>query len=127
MLDNRRARAGHPLALLNASVAQFENGGVCDIVAAALKATGRKPRRLELEVHREPAARDSEAIMAELHALKAMGVAIVMDDFGTGYSSLSYLWRFPFDKLQIDRSFMTGLDLRPGCRDGGEHCDRTRT
>ena len=53
---------------------------------------------------------DNVAIMAELQTLKRMGVAVVMDDFGTGYSSLSYLWRFPFNKIKIDRSFMLGLD-----------------
>jgi diguanylate cyclase (GGDEF)-like protein len=94
---------------VNISVVQFKAGGICDIVAAALKNAGLEPRRLELEITESLLLGDSESIMTQLRTLKAMGVAIVMDDFGTGHSSLSYLWRFPFDKIKIDQSFMTGL------------------
>jgi diguanylate cyclase (GGDEF)-like protein len=95
---------------VNLSPAQFLTGSVSDIVAAALKETGLAAHRLELEITETLLLGNSKAIMTELQTLKAMGVAIVMDDFGTGYSSLSYLWRFPFDKIKIDRSFMQGFD-----------------
>ena len=100
----------HLTVAVNLSPAQFLAGSVSNIVAGALKEAGLAAHRLELEITETLLLGNSEAIMAELQVLKAMGVAIVMDDFGTGYSSLSYLWRFPFDKIKIDRSFMQGFE-----------------
>jgi diguanylate cyclase (GGDEF)-like protein len=95
---------------VNLSPAQFESGNVSKIVANALKDAGLAPHRLELEITESLLLHNTDAVLAQLQKLKEIGVAIVMDDFGTGYSSLSYLWRFPFDKIKIDRCFMQGMD-----------------
>ena len=100
----------HLTVAVNLSPAQFDSCSISKIVADALEESGLTPNRLELEITETLLLGDNQAVMAELLALKAMGVAVVMDDFGTGYSSLSYLWRFPFDKIKIDRSFMMGFD-----------------
>ena len=100
----------HLTVAVNLSPAQFAAGSVSDMVAGALADTGLAPHRLELEITETLLLGNGEAILAELKAIKAVGVIIAMDDFGTGYSSLSYLWRFPFDKIKIDRSFMQGMD-----------------
>ena len=108
-----RTAAGWPKHLtvaVNLSPAQFLAGSVSEIVAAALKEAKLEPSRLELEITESLLLGHSASIMTELRTLKKLGVAIVMDDFGTGYSSLSYLWKFPFDKIKIDRSFMQGFD-----------------
>jgi EAL domain-containing protein (putative c-di-GMP-specific phosphodiesterase class I) len=58
---------------------------------------------------------DTDATLATLHQLRALGIHIAMDDFGTGYSSLSYLRRFPFDRIKIDQSFVRELGTQDDC------------
>jgi diguanylate cyclase (GGDEF)-like protein/PAS domain S-box-containing protein len=99
----------HVKVAVNLSPLQFRTGNLLTTVMDALHASGLSPRRLELEITETLLLERSEAVLATLHALRAVGVRISMDDFGTGYSSLSYLRSFPFDKIKIDRSFVHGL------------------
>jgi len=100
-----------PLSVaVNLSPAQFETGSIEKVVSAALEESGLQPHRLELEITETLLLLDNHKTLNKLGNLKRLGVSIVMDDFGTGYSSLSYLWKFPFDKIKIDRSFMESFE-----------------
>ena len=94
---------------VNVSPVQFRSGTLALKIVAALSASGLAANRLELEITEAVLIRDDEAALAILHQLRAIGVRIALDDFGTGYSSLSYLQRFPFDKIKIDRCFVTDI------------------
>ena len=97
---------------VNLSPVQFKNPNLIASVTEALAASGLDTRRLELEITESVLLQNSEATLTTLHELRAMGVRISLDDFGTGYSSLSYLRSFPFDKIKIDRSFVSELATR---------------
>ena len=94
---------------VNLSAAQFQRGDIVATVRGALERSGLEPARLELEITESLLMTDTDRIVGILETLSGLGVRIAMDDFGTGYSSLAYLWRFPFDKVKIDRSFVQAL------------------
>ena len=94
---------------VNLSPVQFGMPGLVQVVTGALGASGLEPSRLELEITETTLLQDREQTLSILYQLRQLGVRIAMDDFGTGYSSLSYLQSFPFDKIKIDRSFITDI------------------
>jgi diguanylate cyclase (GGDEF)-like protein len=97
----------HLIVAVNLSPAQFHDAdSVAGAVRRALQHSGLEAHRLELEITEGLFLEDRKEILEELHCLKQMGCSIVMDDFGVGHSNMSYLWKFPFDKLKIDRSFI---------------------
>ncbi|WAJ29520.1 EAL domain-containing protein [Antarcticirhabdus aurantiaca] len=111
-----RQAAGWPREIcvaVNVSTVQFRGDSLPLKVAGALARTGIDPRRLELEITESVLLQDSEHNMRMLRSLREMGVRIALDDFGTGFSSLSYLRLFPFDKLKLDRSFVSDIGRSP--------------
>ncbi len=100
---------------VNISPVQLSAPNLPDMVERILRETSLAPNRLELEITERIFLDDSEKTLATLRRLKELGVGICLDDFGTGYSSLSYLRSFPFDKIKIDRAFVSDLS------EGTEH------
>lgn len=70
---------------------------------------GIAPRRLEIEITEDALIRDFDAVQAVMQSFRRLGIKIALDDFGTGYSSLQNLHELRFDKIKIDRSFVTDL------------------
>ena len=98
---------------VNLSSVQFRHGDLSALVHAILLETALAPQRLELEITESVLIDDLARAVTMLRRLKSLGVRIAMDDFGTGYSSLSYQQSFPFDKIKIDRSFISNLETNP--------------
>jgi predicted signal transduction protein with EAL and GGDEF domain len=94
---------------VNLSPVQFRHGDLPGLVHTVLLETGLSPGRLELEITESVLIDDFSRAIAILRRLKLLGVHIAMDDFGTGYSSLSNLQAFAFDRIKIDRSFISSL------------------
>jgi EAL domain-containing protein (putative c-di-GMP-specific phosphodiesterase class I)/signal transduction histidine kinase len=91
----------------NASALEFADQSFVDRLLAAVAATGYDARRLEVEITETAILHHETPVLESMERLHAAGLGVALDDFGAGYSSLSHLRRYPFDKLKIDREFIT--------------------
>ncbi|MAZ04719.1 MAG: bifunctional diguanylate cyclase/phosphodiesterase [Sneathiella sp.] len=98
---------------VNVAPAQLTSGDLPAKVRQILKETGLPHHRLELEITETSIIEDHLHTLHVVQELKQIGISLAMDDFGTGYSSLSMLQTFPFDKIKIDRSFISGVSGNP--------------
>ncbi len=67
------------------------------------------PHRLEIEITESCLHENIEMVRSMISSLRNQGVRVSLDDFGTGYSSLEQLRSLPFDRLKIDKSFISEL------------------
>ena len=107
----RWREAGLPLVpvSINVSPTQFSQGQVHRQLASCLAAWQVPPTMVEIEITESAMMGQQAEILAELSAIRALGVKLHIDDFGTGYSSLSQLQKLKMDVLKVDRAFTLEL------------------
>ncbi len=105
----RRSGFAELRVAVNVSHKQLSNPMIERAIHGMLHRYGLEPQALELELTESAATRDLERTKEFFSAMAELGVGIAIDDFGTGYSSLSYLKQLRFQKLKIDRQFVSDV------------------
>jgi len=96
---------------VNVSAVQLRSPELAERIFATLKQTHLAPNRLELEITETSFLETGHRARTNLGWLRDIGVKIALDDFGTGYSSLKHLVGFEVDRIKIDQSFVTTIEL----------------
>ncbi len=100
---------------VNFSAAQFHNADILQTIVRALNVAKVSPSRLEIEITESMLLSRFGSATSILNALLQLGVTVALDDFGTGFSSLTYLRKLPFNRIKIDRSFISDMLTQPDC------------
>ena len=93
----------------NLSPSQLVDHNTGKQILAILQRTGFDPRRLEIEITETGLMGDPASAEKIIEDLRRVGIRVSLDDFGTGQSSLGRLRDFRFDKLKIDRAFVSSI------------------
>ena len=99
----------HLQVSVNLSPVQFRQIELEALLQRLANEHGINPRQFVLEITEGVLMESCERTSRTLDAIHEMGFLTALDDFGTGYSSLAYLCNFRFDKIKIDRSFVSGM------------------
>lgn len=93
----------------NLSPSQLVDRNTARQILGILESTNFDPRRLEIEITETGLMTDPASAVEIIEELRNAGMRIALDDFGTGQSSLGRLRDFCFDRLKIDRSFVSSM------------------
>jgi len=108
-LSEARDWPAHLKIAVNVSPVQFRDRTLAEQVMKLLAKIGFPSHRLEVEITEASLLEDRDQVLTIIQSLKNVGVTISLDDFGTGYASMSQLQSLPFDRIKIDKSFVTSL------------------
>jgi diguanylate cyclase (GGDEF)-like protein len=98
---------------VNISPAQLKDPWLAQKIVKLLVETGFPANRLEIEITESSLFQNLSLAQSIVSSLKNQGIRLALDDFGTGYSSLAHLRALPFDRIKIDRSFVTSINRDP--------------
>nr|WP_321323939.1 EAL domain-containing protein [uncultured Parasphingorhabdus sp.] len=94
---------------VNIAPVQLLDPWLAQKIVKLLVESGFPPSRLEIEITESALFENLSLAQSIVGSLKNQDIKIALDDFGTGYSSLAHLRALPFDRIKIDRSFVSSL------------------
>ena len=94
---------------VNISPVQLKDPWLSQKIVKILVETGFPANRLEVEITESSLFQNLALAQSIVGSLKNQGIRIALDDFGTGYSSLAHLRALPFDRIKIDRTFISSM------------------
>lgn len=112
-LQDAQTWPGELSVSLNLSPRMVANTRLPQEVMTILTECSFPAHQLELEITETMLIDRTNEARAVLKSLRHLGVRIALDDFGAGYSGLGYLRQFDFDRIKVDRSFVTEMLVNP--------------
>ena len=109
-LDDARQWAPHLTLAVNISPVQLRDQRFSQRLLKLLVSANFPPGRLEIEITESCVHEDIVQVRSLMASLRNQGIRVSLDDFGTGFNSLGQLSQLKFDRIKIDRSFVTDLD-----------------